>query len=103
MPNDKMAFKSIPLDWQIPDDLRAEFATNVIVQKGEHEVFLLFFQAQPPILIGDDREEQLEQIGSIKAKCVAKVIISPERLGDLIRVLSVTFDGYSAEPGQENE
>jgi hypothetical protein len=99
-----MNLRSIPIDWHIPDDLRAEFATNIVVQKGEHEIFLLFFQAQPPILIGEEEEveRKLSELPAVKAKCVAKVILAPERLADLVRLLTTTLENYkSSLPGEK--
>jgi hypothetical protein len=91
-----MAARNIPIDWQVPDDLRSEYATNVLAQHGEHEIFLLFFQAQPPIIVGElaEREEQLEALKGIPARCVAKVIISPDRLEEIIHLLQTQLEGY---------
>jgi hypothetical protein len=88
--------RNIPVDWQLPPDLHTEYATNVLVQHGQHEIFLLFFQAQPPIIVGElvERQKQLEEISKIPAKCVAKVIISPDRLEELIDLLKRQLESY---------
>jgi hypothetical protein len=91
-----MAARNIPIEWLVPPDLRAEYATNVLAQHGEHEIFLLFFQAQPPIILGElaEREKQLETLTAIPAKCVAKVIVSPDRLEEIIQLLTTQLESY---------
>ncbi len=91
-----MAARNIPIDWQVPADLRSEYATNVLAQQGEHEFFLLFFQAQPPIILGEleEREKRLDALTAVPAKCVAKVIVSPDRLEEMIKMLTGQLEIY---------
>jgi hypothetical protein len=91
-----MAARNIPIQWLVPPDLRAEYATNVLAQHGEHEIYLLFFQAEPPIILGElvEREKQLNTLTAIPAKCVAKVIVSPDRLGEIIELLKTQLETH---------
>jgi hypothetical protein len=93
-----MAARNIPIDWIVPPDLQAEYATNVLAQHGEHEFFLLFFQAQPPIILGEkeERQKQVNELRQIPAKCIAKIIISPERVEEVIKLLQSQLDNYQA-------
>jgi hypothetical protein len=100
-----MLTRNIPLSWHVPEGLRAEYATNVVVQKGEREMFLLFFQAEPPVIAGEteDREEQLKKVESIRARCVSKVILAPERLPEVIRLLQSMVEPDAQRNPEENE
>jgi len=71
-----------PIKWVIPDSARTEHATHVLLQQQGSEFILLFFELQGPVLTGTS-EEQLaayNQIESIEAKCVAKLVMSVENV-----------------------
>jgi len=91
-----MPIRNIPIEWQVPSDLRSEYATNVLVQHGEHEFFILFFQAQPPIILGEleEREKQLGSLTAIPARCVAKVIVAPDRIEEILTLLKTQLETY---------
>jgi hypothetical protein len=93
-----MPARNIPVTWQMPDDLRAEYATHVIAQRGEHEVHLLFFLAQPPLIAGEpaEREKQLQEIVSVPAKGVAKLIVAADKLDEIIKMLQEIRAQYKA-------
>jgi hypothetical protein len=84
-----MAARNIPVTWHVPEDMIAEYATHVVVQSAEKEIFLSFFQAQPPIIVGDEseRQKQLDSIASISTRCIAKVIVAPSKLPEIIQML----------------
>lgn len=56
------------------------FATNLLIQQGEHEMILSFFEIQPPFLIGtaDENLALLKKVG-LRADCMARITISKER------------------------
>lgn len=91
-----LAGKEVPIAWIVPDDLVTRYATNIVVQHSEHEFFLSFFEADPPIILGS-REEALatiEQLGSLKAKCVARIVVAPKRMREFVRVLQANLEKY---------
>ena len=100
-----LTMRSIPVEWHVPDEMRALYATHIVVQQAENETFLLFFQAQPPIIIGDDQQkrEQLNALPAVKAECVAKIVMSPTKLPDVINLLQgILARSRTAEDKGEN-
>jgi hypothetical protein len=93
-----MTVRNIPIEWIVPADLRTEYATNVLAQHGEHEFFLLFFQAQPPIILGEkeERQQRLNELTKIPARCIAKIIVSPDRVEEIIKLLQSQLETYQS-------
>ena len=78
--------KAVPLNLTIPADLVGRYATNMVIQHTEHEFVLSFFEAMAPPIIGNTEEEkqaQLDQVESVTAKCIARIIISPNRMAEI--------------------
>jgi hypothetical protein len=86
----------LPLEWRFPGDITSRYATNMVVQHTQHEFIISFFEAYPPVLLGEaeEREAALEHIESVPAICVARIIVSPERLKEFIQVLQDNLDKY---------
>lgn len=73
---------SKPINWIIPDSIRTEYATNLVIQQRGSEFILLFFEVQPPVFTGTPQEQfaATEAIDSIDAKCIAKFVMSVENM-----------------------
>ncbi len=80
--------------WNFPDDLLSGYATNILVQVGEQEFFISFFEVQHPVLL---EPEDVTKLESVKAECIAKIIVTPERLTAFIKVLQEQLDAYNAK------
>jgi len=80
---------AIPIEWHVPDGLVSRYATNMVVQHFENEFRVYFFEIRPPIVLGSPEETKtkLEQLGSVRAECVASIIVAPDRMQEFIRVL----------------
>lgn len=96
---------SIPVDWHIADSLKSQYASNVFVQAGEYEIIISFFQTQLPLLTGTPEEnvKKLEQLGSVQAECVGRMIVHPDLVPKIISALQTTLDNYLALKEQINE
>jgi hypothetical protein len=84
--------RQIPMIWDIPEDMGSGYATNMLVQSGEHEFFVSFFEANPPVILDP---KDIEKIESVRADCIARVIISAERMGRFIEVLQQQLDRHN--------
>lgn len=96
---------TLPIEFVVPESLKSRYAMNVIVQHDKHEFYISFFEVAPPILVGTT-EERLAQIGkitSIRSECVARIIVSPERMGDFIGAMQTNYAKYQAkQEGQDD-
>ena len=95
---------ALRLEWHVPEDMACQYATNLVVQQSEHEFIISFFNAPPPILIGSPEEirDQLQQLGSVRADCVARIIVASSRMPEFVQVLQDGLKKYLSRP-QETE
>lgn len=94
----------IPIEWHVPDDVEARYVTNVVVQTVEHGHLISFFQTLPPIVIGGpaEVESQLKELKSIRAVCVARIIVASEKIPGIIQALQGNLNRL-AENTEESE
>jgi hypothetical protein len=95
----------VPLEFCVSDELVSRYATNFVVQHTENEFILSFFEAEVPILLGTAEENlaQLQSIGSVKAHCVARIIVSPNRMADLLRIMGENYSRYQGRREEGDE
>ncbi len=64
---------SLQVDWYIPEGTQSHYANNVLVQAGQYEIIISFFETQLPILLGSPKENKrkLEELGSVRADVVS--------------------------------
>jgi hypothetical protein len=84
--------RQIPVKWDFPEDLVSGYATNMVVQVGEHELFVSFFETPPPFVLTPQDAETLE---SVRAECIARIVIAPERMPKFIEVLQKQLDLFN--------
>jgi hypothetical protein len=78
-----------PLEWYYPKDLRSRYATHMVVQRSEQEFYISFFEIPPPLIIGtpEEQQQQLNEMGAVKAECVARIIVAAGRMPEFVTVL----------------
>jgi hypothetical protein len=66
-----------------------QYADNLILRRQDGVFHLMFFQQQVPAIAGTHEEmaEQLEQMGVIENQCVARLVISEEKIAAVIDAL----------------
>lgn len=86
--------KEFILEWNIPDDIVARYATNMIVQRSEHEFIISFFEVKPPLLLGSPEEinEKLSKIKSVQANCVAQIIVAADKMSSFVEALQKNLE-----------
>ena len=89
----------IPIQWEF-GDIRSVYATNLIVQAGEGDMFIAFFEIRPPIVFS---EADREGITSVTAQCVARVVISPDRMQGFIDAMQGNLNEYLARVAQKDK
>ena len=97
--------KGLPLEWIVDEDTPCQYATNLVVQHTEHEFIISFFRASPPILLGtmDEVKEQLKDIQSVPAQCVARVVVAVSRMPEFVQVFQQNLENYLAKQESEEE
>ena len=83
--------------WHVPEDLASGYATNIVVQTGENEIWVSFFEVPPPILLAPEDAEHLE---NVTAECIARIVITPDRMSKFIEVLQQQLAVFNSKKAQ---
>jgi len=89
--------KQVSIKYTFPEDLKTQFVSNLVVQHEPGILILSFFETLPPIILGQTEEEKhmaLEKIEFIESKCLARLIITPEKMEAFIKAMSENLNAY---------
>jgi len=91
--------RAIPIDWHVPEDMSPVYANQLIVQRTAHEVVISLFSLLPPLITGTEEEQiaQWNALEGVRAVCVGRIAINPDRYPDFVRVLQ---ENLLAQPAQ---
>ncbi|SRR6266446_5688319 len=89
---------TLPVEWHFSEHVQSRYANNVLVQNGQYEFVISFFEMQIPMLSGtpEENKAKLKEMGSIRAECVSKIILSPEVLPGFISALQTELEKYQS-------
>ncbi len=95
----------LQVDWHIPDDIVAKYATNMLVQRGENEYYISFFETKPPLLMGTPEQISKKASGlkALNATCVAQIIIAADKLPSFIEALQDIMKKTHSYAGKAEE
>ncbi len=90
--------KLVKINRVYPPDLETRHANNIVVQHDQDNFFLSFFDVWAPVIIGTEEEKQelIEAIDSIDARCVARIVLSSTRAKELIELLNQNIQMYES-------
>lgn len=93
----------VPIEWHISEDLDSNYATNLVIQHSEHEFFIDFFEMRHPLILGnpDQVREQQEKLESVRAECVARIIVSPDRMQEFVDAIQANLNKYMGKEQEE--
>jgi hypothetical protein len=96
--------KQVPLRWHYPEELRSLYASQFVVQHTDQEFYLSFFEAPPPIIIGsaEERQQMLDDLDEVVTTCVARLVIHPGRLPELIGLLQKNYESFLRSSAAED-
>jgi hypothetical protein len=96
----------IPIEWHIPEDLKRQYATNMVVQHTDEEFIISFFEVKQPIILGlpDEIKSTLEKFDSIRAECFSQIIVTPNRMKVFINTMQKNLEKFlsKVEGKEEN-
>lgn len=89
---------TLPIEWHVPENLQGHYANNVLVQPGQFEINLFFFESQIPPFAGppEESKEYLLKQGSVRFECVGKMTVDPQLIPEIIKALQTGLDNYNA-------
>lgn len=82
---------NIRVERVLSPNLTPHYVDNMLVLHSEHEFIISFLQSQYPLA---GTKAELEEVESIPAVCVARVLVSPNRMGNFIETLQANYTKY---------
>ncbi len=97
MSAEKPTIKEVKIKFIYPDDLKSKFTNNIIVQHQKDHFVISFFETFLPGLLGSKEEQKkmLEKIDHVESKCIARLIVTPEKMADFIKAMESNYNNYS--------
>lgn len=95
--SENSSIKRLSINWVYPPDITTRFANNFVVQNDSEQFFLSFFDIWMPMIIGETDEEKqshLNAMEKVDAKCVARIVMSPEKMRELVEVMILNLQNY---------
>lgn len=98
--------KKVRINRVFPEDLTTNFVSSLVVQH-EAEIFILsFFEVWPPPILGETDEEKLEALSAIDyidAKCVSRLVLTPNVMREFIDTMSENLDKFERNRQTESK
>ena len=93
----------LPIDLHVPDTIHNQYVHNVIVQPGQNEITLFFFETHIPPYVGSPQanKEYLLKMGPVRFECVNKLVVAPQLVPEIIKALQTGLDNYNTSKANE--
>jgi len=90
---------AVPIERSFPEGQVGVLANHFVIQRDGPEFHLLFFQTHPPLVFAETDEECRKLLAAAKAKsvCVARIVVSAERLPSFIAAMETNLERYGRE------
>ncbi len=84
----------LPIEYQFAPDITSRYVNHCLIQWGEHECKLSFFDLESPLIGGSEQQklEQVKKLTSVRAACVGRIILSRDFVPKLIDLLQRTSE-----------
>jgi hypothetical protein len=80
---------ALPLEFHTPESIITRVANQVTTQIAPGGVYLSFYEAMVPLLLGDPDtvKAKLAETRSIRAECVARVFVPTDRFAEIVSAI----------------
>lgn len=89
--------KRVRIERVYPDNLATHFVTSFVAQHQPDHFVISFFELFMPPILGETAEERqriVDEIDGVQAKCVARIVVTPDKMRELVSVLSDNLETY---------
>jgi hypothetical protein len=93
----------IPIEWHVSDAIETKYATNMVVQHGDHEFIISFFETKPPLIVGPPSKEVLANLKTIRAECIAQIVVASPRMPKFLQALQTNFEKWQSKQSSQSQ
>jgi hypothetical protein len=93
-------YVEVPMLWVGVDEMSVLTSNQLIGQIDQDGIYLTFGMATPPLIMAPTPEEmraQVERVGYVPVKPIARIAVSRRHLGELIKVLKQTAENFDRQ------
>ena len=97
---------ALKINFRIPGRMPSVYAHHLLVHPGENEVSISFFEVVPPVILGENQEDQIKilQETGLTADCVARIIVSKARFPSFVNAMQqIVTVMTSQQPTEETD
>ncbi|MFQ5779444.1 MAG: hypothetical protein ACE5HN_01500 [Nitrospiria bacterium] len=84
------------VDFHIPENFTRRYATNMLIQHGENEFLISFFETYPPTFLVSpmdvEAKKKIDDLKSVKANCIASIIVSDEKMPSFVKAMNDAYE-----------
>lgn len=86
----------VPIKYVIPDEIVTQYVTDMVIQHTDQEFLISFWEIQRPMLLGteEERKAQIQMIEFVENRCVARFVITPDRMQRFLDAMKENVDRY---------
>lgn len=99
--NPEIKEKAIRLFWESPDGLPVYVNQLQVTHAGGNEFHIYFGYSAPPLTYGLTEEEIEALPDKISIKTLANIVVTPEMMRAIVKVLSENLANYEATKGED--
>lgn|GEM_PF-1532028 len=93
---------ALPFERHVPETITTQYANHFVIQAPTGEDFYLsFFEAVPPDTIDMPEDQIREKIKSIRATCIARIVVSRDLAARIVTAIQSTLGKAQARKNQE--
>ncbi|MBM3301000.1 MAG: DUF3467 domain-containing protein [Deltaproteobacteria bacterium] len=93
---------TLRLRWQDASDLPTLYANQVYVSHAGGEFYVVFGEVQQPILLNLTPDD-LQKMGEIQVKPVAKLVFTPEAMASVLKALTDNVGSFKQRQERQEE
>lgn len=87
----------VRIEYRFPENLSSHFASQIVAQFQQDHFIVSFFEVFPPPLLAETDQEKiaaLKALDHVDAKCVARIIVTPAKMQELVQLLAENLANY---------
>jgi hypothetical protein len=91
--------KKVRINHVFSEGMQSNFVSHLVAQHQIDHFVLSFFELWPPLILGDTDEEMrraLNAVDSVDARCVARIIVTPNKMREFIAVMADNLARYDS-------